>query len=164
MFTPPDLGGGLSDFWAYIREPRPHRWAVWGVALALTYIVFNGVSQYLIPYEKPKAQIVYFENWAETRSDAEIRADWVARAKEITQRNAEKRAEYQRLADMMGVDYDSAAADKLTQETLGADAAAAAKKKPEPPKRSTLAERAARGPRAAAAGPPAPATPPATAR
>ena len=30
-----DVGGGLSDFWAYIREPRPHRWTVWGLAIAL---------------------------------------------------------------------------------------------------------------------------------
>ena len=36
MFNKVDVGGGLSDFWAYIREPRPHRWAIWGVALALT--------------------------------------------------------------------------------------------------------------------------------
>ena len=153
MFQKPDIGGGVSDFWAYIREPRPHRWAIWGVALALTWLVFNGVEKYLIPYEEPKAQIIYFDNWNEQRSEAEIRADWVGRAKEITQRNAEKRAEYQRLADMMGVEYDSAEADRLTQETLGADAAAAAKKKPEPPKRSTLAERAARGPKAPPAAP-----------
>ena len=36
MFGKVDVGGGVSDFWAYVREPRPHRWAIWGVALALT--------------------------------------------------------------------------------------------------------------------------------
>ena len=153
MFTPPDVGGGLSDFWSYIRQPRPHRWAIWGVAAALTYLVFSGIAKYLIPYEQPKAQIVYFENWTVQRSDEQSRADWTDRAREITLRNAEKRAEYQRLADMMGVDYDSAEADKITRETLGEEAAAAAKKKPEPPKRSTLAERAARGPQTAPAAP-----------
>src|SRR3546814_12157942 len=86
----------------YIREPRPHRWAVWGVALALTWLIFSGIEQYLIPYEKPKAQIIYFENWKATRSAEEIRADWVARAMETTRRNAEKRAEYQRFADSLG--------------------------------------------------------------
>ena len=146
MFNKVDVGGGLSDFWSYIREPRPHRWAIWGVALALTWIIFNGIEQYLIPYEKPKAQIIYFENWKATRSADEIRADWVARAKETTRRNAEKRAEYQRFADSLGIEYDSAEADKVTRETLGAEAAAAAKAKPAPvPTRSTLAERAARG-------------------
>ena len=146
MFNKVDVGGGLSDFWAYIREPRPHRWAIWGVALALTWLIFTGVEKYLIPYEEPKAQIIYFENWKATRSADEIRADWVARAKETTRRNAEKRAEYQRFADSLGIEYDSAEADKVTRETLGEEAAAAAKAKPAPvPTRSTLAERAARG-------------------
>ena len=72
MFNKVDVGGGLSDFWSYIREPRPHRWAIWGVALALTWLIFNGVEKYLIPYEKPKEQIIYFENWTADRSDAEI--------------------------------------------------------------------------------------------
>ena len=146
MFNKVDVGGGLSDFWSYIREPRPHRWAIWGVALALTWLVFNGIEQYLIPYEKSKAQIIYFENWKATRSADEIRADWVARAKETTLQNAKKRAEYQRFADSLGIEYDSSEADKVTRETLGEEAAAAAKEKPAPVQtRSTLAERAARG-------------------
>ena len=145
MFKKMYVGGGLSDIWAYIREPRPHRWAVWGVALALTWLIFTGVEKYLIPYEKPKEQIIYFENWTADRSAAEIRADWVARAKETTRRNAQKRAEYQRFADSLGIEYDSAEADKVTRETLGEEEAAAAKAKPAPVQtRSTLAERAAR--------------------
>lgn len=151
MFKPVDVGGGLSDFWSYIRQPRPHRWASWGVALVLPLVVFYGFSEHLIPYEKPQPKIIYFENWKQDRGADEIRADWVARAKETTRRNAEKRAEYQRLADMMGVAYDSAEADKVTRETLGEEAAAAAKqKKPAPAARSTLAERAARGPQSPA--------------
>ncbi|HMO76596.1 MAG TPA: hypothetical protein PKD99_06775 [Sphingopyxis sp.] len=150
MFGKVDIGGGLSDFWDYVREPRPHRWAIWGLALALTWVVFNGVAKYLIPYEEPKAQIIYFENWDATRSDAEVRADWIARARETTRRNAERRVQYQKLADMMGVEYDAAEAEKLTRETLGAEADAIGKRPA--PTRSTLAERAARGPK--------PATPP----
>ncbi|MFN7030221.1 MAG: hypothetical protein ACK4PC_12745 [Sphingopyxis sp.] len=146
MFNNVDVGGGLSDFWAYIREPRPHRWASWGVAIVLPIVVLYGFSEHLIRTEEPKVEIIYFENWSANRSDAEIRAEWVARAKETTRANAEKRAEYQRLADMMGVEYDSAEADKVTRETLGeAEAAAAKQKKPAPATRSTLAERAARG-------------------
>src|SRR3990167_7646814 len=139
MFNNMDVGGGLSDFWAYIREPRLHRWAVWGVALALTWAVFTGVEKYLIPYEAPKEQIIYFENWTADRSAQDIRADWVARAKETTLHNAQKRAEYQRFADSLGIEYDSEEADRVTRETLGEEAAAAAKKKPEPVQiRSTL--------------------------
>ena len=145
MLNNMDVGGGLSDFWAYIREPRPHRWTSWGLAIVLPLVIFYGFSEHLIPNEKPKRQIIYFENWSANRSAEEIRAEWVARAKETTRANAEKRAEYQRLADAMGVEYDSTDADKVTRETLGAEAAAEVKKKPPPPKRSTIAERAARG-------------------
>lgn len=164
MFSKVDIGGGLSDFWDYVREPRPHRWPLWGVAVALSLVIFYGFSEYLIPYEKPKAQIIYFENWGADRSADEVRADWVARAKETTRRNAQRRAEYQKLADMMGVEYDSAEADQVTRETLGAEADEIGSKAPAAPTRSTLAERAARGPQAAPAeaSAPAPAKTPAS--
>ena len=146
MFSQMDVSGGLADFWAYIREPRPHRWTVWGVAIVLPVVILYGFSKYLVPYEKPKPTIVYFENWKATRSEADIRADWVARARETTRENAKRRAEFQRFADSLGIDYDSREADKVTRETLGAEADGLAKDaKPAPPKRSTLAERAARG-------------------
>ncbi|WP_432768594.1 MAG: hypothetical protein HEQ22_14645 [Sphingopyxis sp.] len=147
-----DVGGGVADFWAYVREPRPHRWPLLGLAIVLPLVIFYGFSEHLIPREEQKAQIVYFENWTQDRSADEIRAEWVARAKETTRRNAEKRAEFQRLADMMGVEYDSAEADRVTRETLGAEAAEKAKARPAPPQqRSTLAERAARTPQSAPA-------------
>ena len=76
----------------------------------------------------------------------------MARAKETTRANAKRRAEFQRLADMMGVEYDASEAEKVTRETLGKEADAI-EKKPEPPKRSTLAERAARGAAAPATKP-----------
>jgi hypothetical protein len=146
MFSHMDVSGGLADFWAYIREPRPHRWTVWGVAIVLPIVILYGFSKYLVPYEKPKPTIIYFENWKATRSEADIRADWVARARETTRENAKRRAEFQRFADSLGIDYHSREADKVTRETLGAEAESLAKDaKPAPPKRSTLAERAARG-------------------
>lgn len=143
MFGNWDVAGGASDFWAYIREPRPHRWPLLGVAGALAAVTFWGFSEKLIRYEAPKSSIVYFESWKADRSDAEVRADWIARAKETTRRNAERRRNYQELAKSLGIEYDSTEADKLTRETLGAEADAIGKR-PEI-KRSTLAERAARG-------------------
>lgn len=143
MFGNWDVAGGASDFWAYIREPRPHRWPLLGVAAALAAVVFWGFSEKLIRYDPPRASIVYFESWKADRSDAEVRADWIARAKETTRRNAERRRNYQELAKSLGIEYDSTEADKLTRETLGAEADAIGKR-PEV-KRFTLAERAARG-------------------
>lgn len=141
MFGKVDVGGGLSDFWSYIRQPRPHRWPLFGVSAALVFVIFYGFSKYLIPVEKPKTDIIYFDNWAENRDDAAAREAWVERAKETTRRNALRRAEYQKLADLLGVEYDSSEADKVTRETLG-DAADDLNKPVERP-RSTLAERAA---------------------
>src|SRR3546814_5320020 len=74
-----DIGGCVSDFWDYVRQPRPHRWTSWGVASAIAILLFWGFGKYLIPYEKPKPQIIYFENWKADRSEADIRADWIAR-------------------------------------------------------------------------------------
>ena len=138
-----DVTGGASDFWTYIREPRPHRWALAGLAFAIAGIILWGFSEKLIRYDAPKSSVVYFESWGAGRSDADVRADWIARAKATTRRNAERRLAYQKLADSMGIEYDSAEADKVTRETLGA-AADEIGKRPEV-KRSTLAERAARG-------------------
>lgn len=154
IFRNVDLGGGLSDFWDYIRQDRPHRWPLWGLALAITWIIFRGVEAYLIPEIKPDRSIVYVESWRADRSAAEVRADWVARAKETTRRNAERRAAYQRFADSLGIEYDSTEADRVTRETLGAEADKVGERPA--PARSTLAERAARGPRPDAAPAPAP--------
>jgi hypothetical protein len=141
MFGKVDVGGGLSDFWSYVRQPRPHRWALMGVAAAIVFVIFYGFSKYLIPIEKPKTDIIYFDNWAENRDDAEAREQWVERAKDTTRSNALRRAEYQKLARMLGVEYDSSEADKVTRETLGDEADDLYKPRELP--RSTLAERAA---------------------
>jgi hypothetical protein len=148
MFNNWDITGGASDFWTYVREPRPHRWALWGLACTIAALVFWVISEKLITFEAPKSSIVYFESWRANRSDAEVRADWIERAKETTRRNAERRRNYQALAKSLGVEYDADEADKVTRETLGT-AADDIGKRPEV-KRSTLAERAAR-----AAPPPA---------
>lgn len=138
-----DIGGATSDFWSYIREPRPHRWALWGLACALAWLIMWGFSEKLVRYDPPKASIVYIESWRADRSEAEVQADWIARAKETTRRNAERRHNYQQLAKALGIEYDSREADKLTREALGAEAEEIGKRPEFKP--STLAERAARG-------------------
>lgn len=156
MFGKVDVGGGLSDFWSYIRQPREHRWPLWGVAIAICYVIFYGFSKYLVPMDKPKAEVIYIDNWDTSRSSEEERAAWVERAKETTRRNALRRAEYQKLADMLGVEYDSSEADSVTRETLGDEVVDNLGKRSEPV-RSTLAERAARAAAEPTASPPTPA-------
>src|SRR3546814_10349003 len=91
MFKNWDVTGGVSDFWDYVRQPRPHRWTGWGAAIALALFVFWGFSKYLFPYEKPRPQNIYFENWTANRRHAQVRADWVDRAKQPTRENAARR-------------------------------------------------------------------------
>ncbi len=33
-----DVRGGVSDFWHYIRAPRPHRWAFWTATIAVSVV------------------------------------------------------------------------------------------------------------------------------
>jgi hypothetical protein len=148
-----NVGGGLSDFWNYVRQPRPHRWTSWGVAVVLAGVVFYGIARYLIPYETPGPRIIYFESWRADRPQSEVEREWVERAKETTRRNAERRHNYQKLADELGISYDSTEADRLTREALGKEADEIGKAKPIP--RSTLAERAAARPTAKPAVKPA---------
>src|SRR3546814_10477131 len=112
-----DIGGGVSDFWDYVRQPRPHRWTSWGVAIAIAILLFWGFGKYLIPYEKPKPQIIYFENWKADRSEADIRADWIARARETTRENARRRAEFPKLADMIRSEEQTSELQALMRHT-----------------------------------------------
>src|SRR3546814_13661089 len=103
MFKNWDVTGGVSDFWDYVRQPRPHRWTGWGAAIALALFVFWGFSKYLFPYEKPRPQIIYFENWTANRSDGQVRADLLDRAKKTTPQNAPHRPESQQNRPLMAL-------------------------------------------------------------
>lgn len=136
---------GFSDFWNYIREDRPGRWTGWVFAVGLAAAILYMFGTNLFRPVSPKAELIYIENWSLNRTDAEIRADRIARAKEMTRRNAEERVQFQRIADRLGIAYDSTEADRQTEEVLGKEEADRIKQAKAPP-RSTLAERAARGP------------------
>ncbi len=144
-----NIGAAFGDLWAYLRVPHPQRWLAWGVALATGWLAYWGMSALIVRPVVPKAAVVYVENWGPERSQAEILADRIERAKAMTRANAQRRAQYQRVADAMGISYDSAEADAATVDILGAQEAAALRAPPPPPAKSTLAERAARAPTSA---------------
>src|SRR3546814_15693759 len=111
MFKNWDVTGGVSDFWDYVRQPRPHRWTGRGAAIALAFFVFWGFSKYLFPYENPRPQTISFENWTATRNDPQVRADWLDPAQQTTPETAAPRAQLQKRRAMMGVAYGSSDAD-----------------------------------------------------
>jgi len=113
----PDITGGINDIWAYVRQDRPHR---------IPALVLSAVTALLIIYlfvgsfaQEPDRtpDIVYFENWTVDRTDAEVRREWMKRAKAANERNARNREAYQRLADGLGIGYDANEADRISAET-----------------------------------------------
>lgn len=113
----PDITGGISDIWSYVRQDRPHR---------IPALVLSAVTALLIIYlfvgsfaQEPDRtpDIVYFENWTVDRTDAEVRREWMERAKAANERNARNREAYQRLADGLGIGYDANEANRISAET-----------------------------------------------
>ena len=54
--------------------------------------------------DPPKAQIYYIQSWPATRTDAEIEKQNIADQKILDAARKAKRAEYQRLADKLGIE------------------------------------------------------------
>jgi hypothetical protein len=53
---------------------------------------------------KPEPQIVYVQSWPESRTDEEIKAQQKIDQAKRDKAMAEKRAQYQRLADQLGIE------------------------------------------------------------
>ena len=103
----------LADLWAVLRERRRHQWAL--LALAVT---FTGVLIWMFVFQfnqKPAyrpPEILYVEQWRadRTRGDVEARLKKdlpveQARAAELKKLQLERQKQFQRVADMMGIDY-----------------------------------------------------------
>ncbi len=123
----PDVTGGFADLWNYVKIDRPHRIPAMGVSIVLPIVIL-----YLFGYamsEEPdtSAKIVYIENWTVDRNEEDIRREWLERAKATNARHARNREAYKRLADSLGVEYDSTEADRDSAATDAMDPEATAK-------------------------------------
>ena len=105
--SPRDHLGAIAEFWNYIKQDRPHRWASMGLAITIPLLVTYGVYRSLIQPE-PGPTIIYVESWPADRSQADVERDWKARAVEINENNAKRRAAYRSVADTLGIDYKPA--------------------------------------------------------
>jgi hypothetical protein len=111
----------VVDLWDYMREPKPHKWTSLALAITLTLVSLWALNRFLVRPVPPDTRIVYFDSWDEGRTDQDIRRDWVARLKQANVNNAKRRANYQKMADTMGVAYDSRKADAETEAVLKAN-------------------------------------------
>jgi cytochrome c-type biogenesis protein CcmE len=103
----------LADLWSVLRERRRHQWGIMGVAVAATGVLiwmfafqFNQKPAYRPP------EIQYVEQWRADRTRADIEKRLAkdlpvekARAEELKKLQLERQKQFQRVADMMGIDY-----------------------------------------------------------
>ena len=116
LFTMPDIGGGFRDLWDYMRADRPHRWPALGLAFTVPVIVLYFFARSINPYEPPKRQIIYVESWPASRSDFDVRRDWLIRARQANDRNQRRREAYGAFARSLGQPYDEALARREFDE------------------------------------------------
>jgi hypothetical protein len=103
----------LADLWSVLRERRRHQWALLALAVTFTGVIlwmfifqFNAKQAYKPP------EIVYVEQWRADRTRADVEKRLAkdapvekARAEELKKLQLERQKQFQRVADMMGIDY-----------------------------------------------------------
>ena len=129
--TPRDHIGALGDFWRYIQEDKPHKWASAALALTIVGLIFYFIWRALVP-PPPEPTIIYVESWPANRSQADVERDWKQRAIEANEQNALRRRQFQKAADALGIDYQEPPQDKAAPVTAPA-ATAPARTAPERP-------------------------------
>lgn len=103
----------LADLWSVLRERRPHQWYILGVAVTATgVLLWMFLTQFNIKPEYRPPDIVYVEQWRADRTRADVEKRLAkdapiekARAEELKKLQLERQKQFQRVADMMGVDY-----------------------------------------------------------
>lgn len=111
LYTPPDITGGLRDFWDYMRADRPHRWPALGLSIAVAGLIIYFIAREVQP-DPPGRTIIYVQSWSVDRSDFAIRRDWLNRALTDNERNRQRRGNYGTMARVIGQDYDESAAER----------------------------------------------------
>lgn len=90
------------DLRAFMAGRKRHQLIFAGIALLMPVIIVYGF--YLDANIKPAARIVYVESWPDSRTDEQIKAEQKVDQAKRDKLRAEKRAQYQRLADQLGIE------------------------------------------------------------
>ncbi len=99
--------GAWRDLRTYFALRQRHEFAIFGVALALTIVIFWGmILESRIPPKPYHRDIIYFQNWRADRTDAEIiaqqkidGAEQTRQANELKRLQAERRAQFKKVDD-----------------------------------------------------------------
>ncbi len=113
----------IGEFLRSLREPIQHRWRYMLMAAAVPLILFSPFITQEFIAAPPRPDILYFESWAEGRSDAEIIAgnEEAARQKAeaealIAQRVQVRRDAYKSFGRAFGMDVDKMEADAKAED------------------------------------------------
>ena len=111
LYTPPDIAGGLKDFWIYIQQDKPHKWASLGLAVTIPLVILYFMARTVEPDPEPPT-IQFVESWPADRSDFDVRRDWLKRGIAQNEMNRRRRHAYGELGDAIGQSsYDKSGAD-----------------------------------------------------
>lgn len=92
-----------ADLKAFLRGQERHKLFFALLSMMMPAIIILGFYVDSKP-EKRKAQIVYIQNYAAGRTDEEIMRQNIADQKILDARRRERQAEFQRLADKLGIE------------------------------------------------------------
>ena len=113
--------GAIADFIAEWRQPRPYRWHVLGLAVALTFTMMVLLIPESQPIPPARPDVTYITTWQEGRTDEEIAASNAAN------QVARRREAFRALGQASGFDVDELerqfADDKPAEEATAAQAA-----------------------------------------
>ena len=111
-----DPRAGAADLWEYLREPRPYRWPILAVSIAIPLAGVAMLTQesHFRPPDAPK--VSFISTFAEGRSDEEIRQSNLenqkrkdAREAELAELRQQKVDAYKTLGRATGLDVDEMA-------------------------------------------------------
>ena len=101
-----DPRAGAADLWEYLREPRPYRWPILAVSIAIPLAGVAMLTQesHFRPPDAPKVNFI--STFAEGRSDEEIRQSNLVNQQRKEAREAEFHAEF--LVNTLGkIEWDA---------------------------------------------------------
>jgi len=115
----------FADLRDMFSAERPHRWTLLALSCALTALLLWGfMLDSRIP-PKPR-EIIYVESWMNDRKDSDIIRQQMADIAEYEQALEKKQVEFQKVADMFGIEWRE---DEMRNRTRRAEVIAAIQKR-----------------------------------
>jgi hypothetical protein len=97
-----------ADFKAFLKQQERPKFWILALSIAIPLLIVAGFY-HDAGMDKPAPQIVYAQSWPANRTNAEIVKQNIEDQKKLDAKRLETQKSYQRLADMLGIDYEGKA-------------------------------------------------------